>query len=185
MSTPPLVDNRKDDSGNIITYKTVALRDGNIWLAENFNYYIDANWPGICQSFRGDGTDLESRREAGLYYEWEAFSKNIIPPGWHLPTIDEWKNLINHYGGFDGDAAYHALVKGGSSGLNLGIYGGTYYRNQSCNQLAVNNGWVWSASEGDDRRYAALINLQKREQKIQIQYQDKERRFNARLVKDK
>lgn len=185
MSTPPLVDSRKDDSGIATTYQTVAMNDGNIWLAENFNYYINANGhDGICQSF--SGYDLSPQaRGCGLYYEWPAFAKGIVPDGWHVPSVDEWKALINAYGGTDGDAAYNALVKDGSSGLNLGIDGGTYFKNQSCLQLAQNLGMYWTDSEGDNTDYAAMIMLTRSEKAVKIEYLTKGDRFNVRLVKNK
>jgi len=52
-------------------YKTVKIGE-QIWMAENLNY--------------------------DRLYDWETAQK-ACPPGWHLPTIEEWQTLINYVGG--------------------------------------------------------------------------------------
>lgn len=181
MSTPPLVDNRKDSTGHSFTYKTVQLKDGNIWLAENFNYYVGRWNDDTCQGFDG-GEDIEGRSN-GCYYQWNALGGEVIPDGWHLPTVDEFTALITAYGGAEN--AYSALLEGGSSGMNLTLGGGTYFPNQSCAQLAGNNGWFWSSSEGRNTDFAALLYLSKDAQKADIKYLNKKDLFSVRLVKNK
>ena len=183
MSTPPLVDNRKDVTGVTSTYQTVLLKDGNIWMAENYNYCANED---LCQTYMGYRDFMEDNRKdgVGLYYEWSAFTPAALPPGWHVPTIEEWKTMVNCYGGITN--CYSALVKGGSSGLNLQLDGGTYFKNEGCRQLAMQGlGFYWSASEGDNTNFAALIMLDKDKTEASIKYIRKEYRFNVRLVKDK
>jgi uncharacterized protein (TIGR02145 family) len=64
-------------------YKTVKLGD-RWWMAENFNYDTTGSW---CYP----GTDVICRTN-GRYYSIGA-AKNCAPPGWHLPTDDEWQTL--------------------------------------------------------------------------------------------
>lgn len=185
MSTAPLVDSRRDPSGITTTYQTVQLDDGNIWLAENFNYFLNDN---VCQTYEGCGDEAEADRKdgVGLYYDWHAFAPNLglVPAGWHLPTVDEWKALVTAYGGTG--VAYKHLVEGGSSGLNMQLLGGTYFPNQDCSQLAMQGlAFFWSSSQGDDTGYAAILMMEKDQSKAEILYERKEYRFSVRLVKDK
>lgn len=53
-------------------YKTVTIGD-QTWMAENLYHEI-------------------------LFYTWEE-AKTVCPSGWHLPSDDEWKTLINEVGG--------------------------------------------------------------------------------------
>lgn len=183
MSTAPLVDKRKDRTGVTSTYQTVQLKDGNIWLAENFNYFANKH---VCQSDQGYSEYDEFYRKdgVGLYYDWKAFSTDMVPEGWHIPTVDEWNSIVSCYGGET--HAYKALVEGGSSGLNLKLAGGTYFPRDPCNQLAIQGlGYYWSCSEGDDKRFAAMLHLVKERQLVNVIYLTKTFRCNVRLIKNK
>ncbi len=186
MRTAPFVDSRKDSTGVTRTYKTVQLKDGNIWLAENFDYFLNDH---VCQSFRGYRMDDESSRsigDSGIYYDWAAFAPDLslIPAGWHLPTVDEWQAMIACYGGTDN--AYEDLAKGGSSGLELRMDGGTFFPGEGCQQLAMQGfAYFWTASEGEDKKFAALFECDSNKKKIENKYLRKQYRFNIRLVKDK
>jgi uncharacterized protein (TIGR02145 family) len=70
-------------------YRTVKI--GNqVWMAENLNY--DA--PGsVCYD-----NDPKYGEKYGRLYDWETAQK-AVPPGWHLPSYDEWNKLIQFAGG--------------------------------------------------------------------------------------
>ena len=183
MATAPLVDNRKDSTDYSFTYKTVQLKDGNIWTAQNFNYFTNGD---ECQTFSPYNEYVKSHREDpeyGLYYEWQSLTPEVIPAGWHLPTVDEWMAVVNCYGGVE-QALPHLLV-GGSSGLDLDFTGGTYFKNQSCLQLARDFGFFWSATVEETNEYAMFLRLDKSEKKAETMGTRKSNRFNVRLVKDK
>ena len=100
----------KDIDGNV--YKTVKI--GNQWwMAENLkvthyrngdaipNRTDDDEWDsstGGCCSYNNDTTNF---RIYGGLYNWFAVndSRNLAPEGWHVPTDDEWHELVDYLGG--------------------------------------------------------------------------------------
>jgi len=89
------------------TYKTVKF--GNqTWMAENLNYHASSgSW---C--YGEDGYDIMSERKLsskeiqaycdkyGRLYDWET-AMAICPVGWHLPSREEWNDLVSAVGGTD------------------------------------------------------------------------------------
>jgi len=97
-------------------YKTIRLKDGKEWMAQNLNFDM-----GTESSYYND--KFRNGEKYGRLYTWEA-AKKACPPGWRLPSVEEWQNLIRLYGGNrggtgdDGKSAYHSLSIGGRSGFN-------------------------------------------------------------------
>jgi uncharacterized protein (TIGR02145 family) len=54
--------------------------------------------PKYQWAYKGEKNNVTSY---GRLYTWYAVndSRNIAPTGWHVPTADEWKKLINYLGG--------------------------------------------------------------------------------------
>jgi len=70
-------------------YKTVKIGK-QTWLAENFAY-----------SLSGAGVLYEHSAEYakyGLFYTWKDAMK-ACPPGWRLPSYDDWWELVEYCGG--------------------------------------------------------------------------------------
>ena len=75
-------------------YRTLVISN-HVWTAQNMNYEIVSeegksanNWcynnePDYCKKF-------------GRLYNWEAAQK-VCPEGWHLPTAEEWLELIEDH----------------------------------------------------------------------------------------
>ncbi|MFN8259132.1 MAG: FISUMP domain-containing protein [Bacteroidales bacterium] len=81
---PNMTDNR---DGKV--YKTVKIGI-QIWLAENVVYNVkDGAWPLDMNK--------ENEKKYGLLYTWNAAQK-ACPTGWHLPTMEEWKELFEQVG---------------------------------------------------------------------------------------
>ena len=105
-------------------YKTIKI--GNrIWLAENLNYNLGLSLWGkkvnnINWWFYNNSQSYSS--EFGRLYTGPAAAK-ACPPGWHLTTDLEWKELFSLFGG-KGNSGKH-LMEGGKSGLNLKLGGYT------------------------------------------------------------
>jgi uncharacterized protein (TIGR02145 family) len=127
------------------TFSSTRMADGKQWTTANLNLDIAA-------SYCSDDADLNCRRY-GRLYTWEAAGRvcQLLGPGWHLPTNDEWQRMAKHYGGVrddsndDGKGAYTALFSEGSSGFNA-VYGGS---RDTAGQYARReaHGFYWTASE--------------------------------------
>jgi uncharacterized protein (TIGR02145 family) len=92
------------DSRDGKTYKTVKIGNQE-WFAENLAY-LPAVSPATTGSttspnyyvYNYNGTDVNAAKATtnystyGVLYNWEA-AKVACPPGWHLPTDAEWKQL--------------------------------------------------------------------------------------------
>lgn len=78
-----------------------VVRIGNqLWMAENLNYnIIDSRHPRKIINFYYEFKD-ENCEVYGRLYNWEIALK-VCPPGWHLPTDEEWSDLVNYLGGRD------------------------------------------------------------------------------------
>ena len=104
-----------DWDGN--TYETVKI--GNqCWMAENFkgthyrngypipNVIDNHDWSFMIETRTGaycnyDNDDNENVIIYGRLYNWYAASSPSLPPeGWHLPSFEDWKTLIEYLGGY-------------------------------------------------------------------------------------
>lgn len=91
-------------------YKVVKI--GNqIWMAENLRYLPNVVGDGVSSIttpiyyvYGYDGTDINAAKATsnyttyGVLYNWPA-AMTGCPTGWHLPSDDEWTELINYLGG--------------------------------------------------------------------------------------
>ncbi len=69
-------------------YRTVKI--GNqIWMAENFRYKCDG-----AHTYKYK-EDPQLVKEFGLLYNWEV-AKEITPEGWHLPSYEEFQQLVEY-----------------------------------------------------------------------------------------
>ena len=135
----------KDLSATIVS--STRLADGKEWTTANLNVVTSSSY---CH----DEAEANCQRY-GRLYTWESAQQacQAIGRGWRLPTDDEWRQMANHYGGLGndspekGNAAYTALVSGGTSGFDAVLGGnrsvdGTYDRMEA-------HGFYWTASEND------------------------------------
>jgi uncharacterized protein (TIGR02145 family) len=144
------------DSRDGQKYRTVKI--GNqVWMAENLNFEVDGSW---CY-----GNDETNGKIYGRLYTWEAVMF-ACPAGWHLPSREEWAELVNAVGGWK-VAGKHLKSKTGWNVCreieNLDTYGfsalpgGLYYR--SYFKFAGNYGNWWTATEyGAGHAYYQNVN---------------------------
>jgi len=125
------------------TYRTVEL-NGLEWLAQNLNYDVGEG----CWFYDNDPTNGE---KYGRLYTWES-AQRACPPGWRLPTDEEWRALAGASGGLwdgqdqgDPKKAYSALIEGGSTGF-AALLGGYRSADGPFNNLG-GDGIYWSATE--------------------------------------
>jgi uncharacterized protein (TIGR02145 family) len=100
-------------------YKTIKIGT-QVWMAENLNYEVKGFF-GSEKSKCYDNDPKNAEKYGRLYYYHAA--KEAVPPGWHLPTIEEWKTLI----AFMGDNADRKLkaTNGWSPNNGTDFYGFT------------------------------------------------------------
>lgn len=103
-----------DQDGNL--YKTVTIGT-QTWMAENLRttkYNDGVPIPNITDnnhwSSRTDGAycnyenseDYDTIATYGRLYNWYAINTlKLAPKGWHVPTLAEWRELIDYLGGED------------------------------------------------------------------------------------
>lgn len=127
-------------------YKVVELA-GKKWMAENLNYYVGDD----CSFY---DNDIKNGEKYGRLYHWED-AKKACPPGWRLPTDEEWKSLAKSFGGYyDSDMhktigkptkTYTALIEGGRSGWSAQL-GGACSSPKDFSELG-NMGGFWTDTE--------------------------------------
>ena len=132
-----------DADGNI--YHTVRI--GNqVWTAENFRTtkfndgaplphvpdsvaWHSLTTPGYC--FYGNTNNTDTIKRFGALYNWYCVdSKKFAPPGWHVPTDDDWDTLQNY------------LIKHGYN------WDGVKRDNRIAKSLAARSGWKPFGIEG-------------------------------------
>jgi uncharacterized protein (TIGR02145 family) len=134
------------DSRDGQQYKAVKI--GNqIWMAENLNYAVSGSW---CYY-----NENSNCKKYGRLYNWDDAIK-ACPPGWHLPTDVEWKNLEMALGmpqtevdktEVRGTDQGTQLKVGGSSGFRALLSG---YRNSDGSFYYLDaNARFWSSSQFD------------------------------------
>jgi len=112
------------DSRDEQVYRWVRI--GNqIWMAENLNYSVrrgSARW----------GNNY------GLMYNWKT-AKKVAPPGWHLPSDEEWQELELTLG--ISQSEINKTYSGDRSSGNVGYH------------LKSRSGWQFymQAGNGDDK----------------------------------
>ena len=132
-------------------YSSRRMPDGKQWMTENLNV-------NSGHSYCYEDAELNCRRYVRLY-TWGSAQRGCqsLGGGWRLPTNDEWRQLAKHYGGVrddsddSGNAAYKALLVGGSSGFNALLGGGRASDDGRYTRLEA-HGFYWTASESDSAR---------------------------------
>jgi uncharacterized protein (TIGR02145 family) len=86
-------ENKFFDDRDQKVYNTVTI-DKKIWMSENLryspphgSYFCSGNQEIGCTTY-------------GYLYDWET-AKKVCPSGWHLPSEEEWKELVRFCGGSD------------------------------------------------------------------------------------
>jgi uncharacterized protein (TIGR02145 family) len=124
-----------------VTYDTFTdPRDGNVyltvkignqvWMAENLRCNIENSW---CYD-----EDEANCQKYGRLYTWDAATK-ACPAGWHLPTREEWRELVR---AVDPNAQ-----------LDINNWDNA---NVSGKKLKSNNGWNGNGNGTDEYVFSAL-----------------------------
>lgn len=83
-------------------YQIIKI-NGNTWMAQNLNF----NSGEGCNLYK-DNPNYETAH--GRLYSWKS-AIYACPPGWRIPSEQEWKDLMNYLGGYyDGGTLWGAIV---------------------------------------------------------------------------
>lgn len=74
-------------------YKTMKIGD-KIWMAENLKSKTDRNGNQLSEVYTYSNEEKNVNKH-GRLYRMDAAIK-ACPEGWHIPTIEEWEELISH-----------------------------------------------------------------------------------------
>lgn len=150
-----------------------TIRIGNqVWMKHNLA--ID-----VPNSFWYDRDSIKYKDQGKLYY----FSAALMacPKGWHIPSDEEWQQLIDYLGG--DSVAIDKILEGGSSGLNLTLAG--YRSANSNNDLFGKLGeyaMYWTSTiKAEQTAYGKMF---VRGKLPEHQYYRRANAFSVRLIKD-
>jgi uncharacterized protein (TIGR02145 family) len=127
-----ITDNRDTQQYRIIIIGTQT------WMAENLNFETENSWTY--------GNSKRNAKKFGRLYSFDA-AMTACPAGWHLPSQEEWQELINFYGG-DNEAGL-ALRIDGHSPFNA-KYGGFMSADGEFLDLGHNANY-WTSTVCDDQ----------------------------------
>ncbi len=155
-------------------YKTVKINE-KIWMAENLNIgnMIHASSGGE----NGDGYQRDNEKiekycynndesnceiygglyqwdEAMGYAEFEG-APGICPPGWHIPSFDEWRELMLYYEEELSVSAGDHLRLGSRSGFQM-LYSGYLIFAERKYYDITQGGYVWSSTINPDINHLSL-----------------------------
>jgi len=133
------------------TYETVVI-GSQTWMARNLNYDPGTGNSGCYNN------DPSRCATYGRLYDWST-AMGICPSGWHLPSADEWSELVNYvesyYGCYSCAARYLKARNGWNSGGNgedtfgfAALPGGYGYSGGLFSDVGYDGSW-WSASENN------------------------------------
>jgi len=159
------------------TYKTVKIGK-QVWMAENLAFDYKGSY---CYDNK-----LENAKKYGRLYNWETAMK-VAPPGWHLPSDEEWKELTEYLGGKDkaGEKlkAANAWNDDSTNEVGFSALPGGYRSTDGSFYYVGDNGFWWSSSPGEFS-YAWLRYLDTGDSALIRSSNSRQTGFSVRLVKD-
>lgn len=160
-------------------YSSIVLGNGQEWMAENLRTTVYANGdpiPNITDNSQWDNltagawvhynNDIQNEYPYGKLYNWYTAidSRNVCPISWHVPTVDEWNNLVGYLGsGWQSGGKMKSISQwvppnvgatneSGFSGLPAGLHAYS-----SFDLLGHHAGW-WSSNE-ENANYAIFYQV--------------------------
>jgi len=145
----------KDNNGK--TYKTIKI--GNqTWMAENLGYNVPGNDTDVCYE-----NNPANCNKYGRLYNW-ATAMSACPNDWHLPSKEEWDELVDFVGGMETAGKYLKSKSGwlengnGEDKYDFSALPGGYGDSGGSFYDVGNYGYWWSSSERNSD-YAYLSNI--------------------------
>ena len=205
-------------------YRTVQIGD-QIWMAENLNYADSVKTPSLLERSWCYDNKTENCDVAGRLYTWAAAIDSVklatdadypqdcgagkhcilpdtvygvCPPGWHLPSYDEWETLFTAVGG---QSTAGKVLKSQTGWTNKGngtdafafsaLPAGYRHNNEYYDQEGITTSF-WSSTESEDsggwpkgfRAFAVLLLYNFDGADWPLGGQEKSFGFSVRCVKD-
>ncbi len=176
FSTNPAVNEMSEmtDPRDGRKYKTVIINDKK-FMAQNLNAgtMIHATTGGdFSDGYQKDngktekfcyGNKAENCDTYGALYQWDEAmghgeiegSPGICPPGWHIPTLDEWRELELYYKEDLGTEAGENLMWGSRSGFEM-LYSGYLIFAERKYYDVGQAGYTWSSNINPDINHLAM-----------------------------
>lgn len=153
-------------------YKTIQIGNLSV-MAENLNYKSEkGSW---CYEDEQKNCNINGR-----LYDWEAAKQSCFP-GWHLPTLEEFEQLINNVGGESG-AVFKNLIFDGTSGFNAMMSG---IRNSEGAYNYLEDRVNFWSSTNFDAQNAIGLNLNGNNMGAGIGSNRKGNAYSVRCIKDR
>lgn len=157
-------------------FKSVVIGNQE-WMTLNWDYQTPKSF------FYNNDSTIDSKY-GRLYFYSNAVA--AAPPGWHLPTLDEYWELINYLGGIN--KAAPLLMSTDTIGLNL-LCGGYKSANISADNSDMfafidQYAFYWTATP-DAEQTAYAIRITPNTGEIEINTYRRANGFSVRYVKDK
>lgn len=182
------------------TYRTVTI-NGVTWLAENLDFkasggikigsYVLPTTPAAWYYNNDENTYGVNGNKYGLLYNWYAVKylndhRDVLFPGWHVPTADEWDALANAVGGASVAGTKLKSTTGWSSGNGTDDFDFTAfpagYYNGSFGDVRY-FAFFWTASEYNST-LALYKGLRYNASSLNSDNNNKTDSYSVRLVKD-
>ncbi len=196
-----------DFDGNV--YHTVTIGT-QTWMVENLKttHYNDGEtiilieddnvlWtsPGDDGAYCWYNNDESTYKDIyGALYNCHAVKRGkLCPPGWHVPTIDEWSILIDYLGGSSiaggalkevGTAHWNSPNTGATNSTGFTALAGGYrtnYMEGNFHDLGIQGVW-WSSTT--DAFWGWFVQMQYDEPIVGVYHTNKYCGFSVRCIKD-
>jgi uncharacterized protein (TIGR02145 family) len=155
-------------------YKTIEI-GSKVWLAENLNF-SDTTLLKACYD-----DNVKFCDKYGGLYNWKD-AMRACPSGWHLPSKDEYDQLLNAAGA-NGKDRYIQLREGGQTNMNLLLGGWIHKTSHETFWSLEKAGMYWTSTEkGRGIAYALILPGSIKTAKISDGDKDDSR--SVRCVKD-
>ncbi|HEX2920263.1 MAG TPA: FISUMP domain-containing protein [Bacteroidales bacterium] len=177
ISIPVTGQQKLIDSRDKNEYKIVNI-NGAIWMSENLRY---KGLPGT--SFFDN--DENNSTSYGALYDWKT-AVNACPVGWHLPSGEEFRKLMDHYG-FD-----NTWVKGSNEAFHIQLGGHQDYQGVFFEQ--GESAYYWTSVEYDETNAEyfsyiiidnkRIIDISRKEDIEDIHGSEKVNKYSVRCVQN-
>jgi len=161
------------------TYKTTKIGD-LLWMTQNLNYE-PSNGNSWCNN--------TNCNKYGRLYDWKT-AMSVCPVGYHLPTQQEWNNLVAAAGGKDAAGRKLKAISGwNENGGGTDEFGfsalpaGGRHSEGVFNDVGNNGRWWTATGFGDGGSLAYYRSMYYNNDRVGEDYYGKSRGYSVRCVK--